>query len=345
MLFFLSECLSEIFKTLFGSFFVNEKSSQKIIKDDYYKKDLNIDYQIPVQYPQPHPLLTPGYVPTPPRPNVVEKYCHRRGTKTRLSMINPDPQIRKEGISTKSISPENQTSDPINMTLDPLKSKSNDLEKDLLASEKSDNFERESKGIKGSQPLVIFDRVGLLKGSKSASDNSVSVEKVSIPSTPKGSPTIISRKTKVYDDNNLPLILSKDLILQENIGGGGFGQVLKALWKGTPVAVKLLQTNGGDQGISSKLLQSFEEEVNLLAHLRHPNICLLLGVCLDSNHRYIVTELVSRGSLWDVLRTPNLIQVLCIFSSFFFFFYFCHFLLEIRATGLYFGLIGLLERF
>ncbi len=44
----------------------------------------------------------------------------------------------------------------------------------------------------------------------------------------------------------------------------------------------------------------------LLARLRHPNICLFLGASLSPPNRSIITELVSRGSLWDVLRTPNL---------------------------------------
>ena len=50
----------------------------------------------------------------------------------------------------------------------------------------------------------------------------------------------------------------------------------------------------------------------MLAQLRHPNICLFLGVCLEPPHRAIVTELVSRGSLWDCLRVKGLFQVSCI---------------------------------
>ena len=44
----------------------------------------------------------------------------------------------------------------------------------------------------------------------------------------------------------------------------------------------------------------------MLARLRHPNICLFMGVSLEPQSRAIITELVSRGSLWDVLRTPGL---------------------------------------
>jgi hypothetical protein len=45
----------------------------------------------------------------------------------------------------------------------------------------------------------------------------------------------------------------------------------------------------------------------MLARLRHPNVCLFLGCCLQPPARYaIVTELVPRGSLWDVLREHRL---------------------------------------
>jgi serine/threonine protein kinase len=112
-----------------------------------------------------------------------------------------------------------------------------------------------------------------------------------------------------------PTLSLKDLSLLNVIGGGGFGQVWKGTWGGTPVAVKLLNNLLLPQGAGpvppeqEQLLNAFEEEVSMLAQLRHPNICLFLGVCLEPPHRAIVTELVSRGSLWDCLRIPNLFQV------------------------------------
>ena len=49
----------------------------------------------------------------------------------------------------------------------------------------------------------------------------------------------------------------------------------------------------------------------MLARLRHPNVCLFLGCCLQPPSCYaIVTELVPRGSLWDVLREPRLNPVM-----------------------------------
>ena len=82
-------------------------------------------------------------------------------------------------------------------------------------------------------------------------------------------------------------------------------QVWKGTWRGTPVAVKVLSATC-QQHIAPAVLQAFRDEVGMLARLRHPNICLFLGASLTPPNRAIVTELVSRGSLWDVLRMPKL---------------------------------------
>ena len=114
-----------------------------------------------------------------------------------------------------------------------------------------------------------------------------------------------------------------------NIGGGSFGQVFKGKWRGTLVAVKILHTlsagpggsgldpgvdlaDGGggiDNGAASvddAALAEFSREIAMLSRLRHPNVCLFMGCCLSPPTLAIVSELVSRGSLWDVLREPGL---------------------------------------
>jgi len=71
------------------------------------------------------------------------------------------------------------------------------------------------------------------------------------------------------------------------------------------VAVKVLSAVC-QRSLPAHVLSAFEDEVNMLASLRHPNICLYMGACLAPPSRAIVTELVARGSLWECLRTPNL---------------------------------------
>lgn len=117
--------------------------------------------------------------------------------------------------------------------------------------------------------------------------------------------TISTVPARSFPDTPVYRIPFDSIALQGVIGGGAFGQVWRATWRGTPVAVKLLSSVCQNQSATSAL-QTFDDEVFMLATLRHPNICMFLGACTESPNRAIVTELVSRGSLWDALRNASL---------------------------------------
>ena len=95
-----------------------------------------------------------------------------------------------------------------------------------------------------------------------------------------------------------------ELKMKDLIGGGGFGQVWSATWRGTPVAVKVLAVSHKAENIQRAILQEFAAEINMVSGMRHPNICLYIGACLEPSNRAIVTELAANGSLWDALRLP-----------------------------------------
>ncbi|CAM9758501.1 unnamed protein product, partial [Sphacelaria rigidula] len=61
-----------------------------------------------------------------------------------------------------------------------------------------------------------------------------------------------------------------------------------------------------DRDLDDELFADFSAEVQMLAALRHPNVCLFMGACVTPPNRAIVTELVSRGSLWEALRESAL---------------------------------------
>ncbi|GKC61936.1 U-box domain-containing protein 35-like protein [Tanacetum coccineum] len=82
------------------------------------------------------------------------------------------------------------------------------------------------------------------------------------------------------------------------IGEGGYGPVFKGRLDNTPVAIKVLRPDAA-QGKSQ-----FQQEVEVLSCMRHPNMVLLLGACPE--YGCLVYEYMSIGSLEDrLLRRGN----------------------------------------
>ncbi|GMG98961.1 hypothetical protein Nepgr_000801 [Nepenthes gracilis] len=84
------------------------------------------------------------------------------------------------------------------------------------------------------------------------------------------------------------------------LGKGGFGCVYKArLDDNHYVAVK--KVDGGGQDAE----REFENEVDLLSVIHHPNIIALLGYCIHEETRYLICELMENGSLETQLHGPS----------------------------------------
>lgn len=106
----------------------------------------------------------------------------------------------------------------------------------------------------------------------------------------------------------LRLIQFSTLQLSERLGAGAFGEVFRATWQSTPVAVKIIHALA-----SREAIQEFEEESRRHAALRHLNIVLLYGICLERGRYAMVMELATQGSLFDLLhnRREQLPQAVC----------------------------------
>ncbi|KAL5726698.1 non-specific serine/threonine protein kinase [Ranunculus cassubicifolius] len=81
------------------------------------------------------------------------------------------------------------------------------------------------------------------------------------------------------------------------IGDGGYGTVYKGFLRNTDVAIKLLDSTSV-QGCSE-----FQQEVDVLSRMRHPNLVTLIGTCPEA--RSLVYEYVPNGNLQDRLSCKD----------------------------------------
>ncbi|XP_027366227.1 serine/threonine-protein kinase CTR1-like isoform X1 [Abrus precatorius] len=115
----------------------------------------------------------------------------------------------------------------------------------------------------------------------------------------EGSQLIPNKSTRelALDMEDLDIPWS-DLILREKIGSGSFGTVHRAEWNGSDVAVKILM----EQDFHAERFKEFLREVAIMKRLRHPNIVLFMGAVTQPPNLSIVTEYLSRGSLYRLLH-------------------------------------------
>ncbi|KAE9619615.1 putative protein kinase TKL-CTR1-DRK-2 family [Lupinus albus] len=118
----------------------------------------------------------------------------------------------------------------------------------------------------------------------------------------EGSHLIPSKPTRelALDMEDLDISWS-DLALKERIGSGSFGTVHRAEWNDSEVAVKILM----EQDFHAEMVNEFLREVAIMKSLRHPNIVLLMGAVTQPPNLSIVTEYLSRGSLYRLLHRPG----------------------------------------
>jgi len=101
-------------------------------------------------------------------------------------------------------------------------------------------------------------------------------------------------------DDGLPKFSLEEVEIGSMIAQGGFASVHFATWQCTPCALKKIF----DPVLTEELKGEFENEVRMLRKLRHPNVVTLMAVCRKPPALSILTELVSGGSLFELLHGP-----------------------------------------
>ena len=95
----------------------------------------------------------------------------------------------------------------------------------------------------------------------------------------------------------------EDLHKENSIAIGSSCTVYKGSYKFTPVAIKVLNNS-----ISGSLNKEFDRELQALTKLRHPNLVLFMGACLEEPLT-IVTEFCAGDTLFSLLHEKVGVQV------------------------------------
>jgi len=91
---------------------------------------------------------------------------------------------------------------------------------------------------------------------------------------------------------------SWEISIDEIQKGDLLGEVYKATWKGSEVAVKCLPADN----LSKAAIANFAEEATTMSHLRHPNVVLFMAACTKPPNMCIVMEFMALGSLYDLIH-------------------------------------------
>ena len=88
------------------------------------------------------------------------------------------------------------------------------------------------------------------------------------------------------------------------IGSGAFGEVYEGRantaqenTKPLKVAIKTLRKGAGEKDKAE-----FLKEAHIMSNLSHENILKLIGVCLDNDPHFLITELMEGGDLSTFLK-------------------------------------------
>lgn len=93
-------------------------------------------------------------------------------------------------------------------------------------------------------------------------------------------------------------INESELKVGAKLGIGSFGVVHRAKWNDTDVAFKTMHADE----MNDDTVNAFAEEIRMMRALRHPNIVLFIGAVIQPNRMGIVSELMKRGNLEQLLH-------------------------------------------
>lgn len=119
----------------------------------------------------------------------------------------------------------------------------------------------------------------------------------------RGPAAVAARKTRGPSSSSLSeqwMVDYQSLAIGKTIGHSSFGAVHEGKLNGTKVAIKTIELQP-DTPNGKANLGSIKKEAELNCNLRHPNVVLFMGISIQLEKVCIVTELMSRGNVRDLL--------------------------------------------
>ncbi|KAL8516592.1 hypothetical protein ACS0TY_015020 [Phlomoides rotata] len=165
-----------------------------------------------------------------------------------------------------------------------------------------------------------FTKVSGVKSAKQISSNKDQENSSAKRHTPSGSSETPLKKSSnsdyhVYEGGNITIDIEVLRQATDNfsentiVGKGGFGVVHRGqLQDGTDIAVKRMESSA----VSTKGLNEFKAEIEVLTTVRHRNLVSLLGFCNNGGERLLVYEYMPQGCLghhlfqWKKNESPPL---------------------------------------
>ncbi|XP_062197496.1 serine/threonine-protein kinase STY46-like [Phragmites australis] len=91
------------------------------------------------------------------------------------------------------------------------------------------------------------------------------------------------------------------LKIGRKVASGSCGDMFLGTYRGEDVAVKVLSP----EKLNQNAWDEFKQEICMLREVEHPNIVGFIGSCTKPPQFYIITECMSRGSLFDLLHNEH----------------------------------------
>lgn len=172
--------------------------------------------------------------------------------------------------------------------------------------------DRDDRATKGSTTPTRARSVGVMlskysprKSKPGGTSGEGGIDRLEKRWTIRGLTNLISKRGTVAapdepsDLSSNWLIDFNELTIGKTIGHSSFGTVCQGTFNGTNVAMKTIQCDSPD------ILKDFQKEAELNCKLRHPNIVLFMGICVQPTKVCLVTELMGRGNVRELLLRPE----------------------------------------